>query len=298
MRYISPQNIQDINQRNQLISLSLRPKGLPFKIDDEYPIVLDRKNSSMSHCITSDGRIVGHANLWKRSLLLEGKKTDKKIGLIGNVATDPRYRGQGVMKKLFNELYKIANSSNLHALILWSDLYQFYQNLGFRSLGKERRFTLSLKKLKAFSEIDGICELADPQQLSPLLLKDLINLRPKLDLTLDRSASEFKTLLSIPETHLFISYKNKLPTAYAIVGKGFDMIGVIHEWGGYRFEELAFLFYTLMDHYQTPEILLLSPQLDTTWDASFQKISNKSEIHPMALYKEITPDCVDLQGSL
>ena len=285
MHYDFPQTTKHLKQRSELIASSLRPDGLPFDIDLEYPIVLNKQNKSLSHCIFESDRMIGHATVWPRHLLLNGKKSDEKIALIGNVATDSEFRGRGVMRQLFNKIYTFADSNNLKALILWSDLHQFYQNLGFRSLGKERRYFIEKSQLDTFKGINAICELADSQNVENHFLAQLFAIRPSIGLTIHRSPSEFNKLLTIPKTYLYISFEKNIPTSYIIIGKGYDMEGVIHEWGTTHFPHFGYLLRTAIEHQTFERIILLSP-FKTQWDTHLREISDRCEFHHMALVRE------------
>ena len=59
--------------------------------------------------------------------------------------------------------------------------------------------------------------------------------------SIDRSIEEFQQLLTIPDMVTLVSMSNNVPTSYCIIGKGKDMVSVVHEWGAQRPEELTFV---------------------------------------------------------
>ncbi len=232
MRLIHPQDASRFAARNALLQTALRPEPLPFPIAAEYPIVLSHDGNVFSYCLEDAGRVVAHANLWPRLAVGPAVTNGIPVGLVGNVATDPERRGQGVMTQLFNELIREATAQGLQALLLWSDLSQFYQKLGFRSCGIERRYLYDARTLLERHPATGYSPVS-PDALGASELAALMALRPAVPLTLARTPSEMRRLLAIPATALLIKTdKNGRLVGYMIVGKGYDMAGVVHEWGG------------------------------------------------------------------
>src|SRR5690606_5092783 len=94
-------------------------------------------------------RIVAHANLWPRTWRTGQESFE--VGLIGNVATSTQERGRGIGTELMRQLESLARRHNLKALILWSDLLKFYQNLGYHALGTEARYFFHRDSMASFS---------------------------------------------------------------------------------------------------------------------------------------------------
>lgn len=207
--------------RDALLTRALRPEGAPYAIAREYPLVLSSDGARFSYCFADEsGAIAAHANLWPRDLIAADGSVIR-IGLVGNVATDERLRGKGLMSTLLRALETKAQTMGLKALLLWSDLEGFYQKQGYWSCGREYRLMIGRE---AMPERSGFRVESDPERLD---LARLLSLRPQLAATLRRSPSEFAALLRIPATLLVAG-----ASAYAVIGKGCDMQGVAHEWGG------------------------------------------------------------------
>ena len=274
MNHIHKTQSRNIEKRNTLLQTSPRPDPLPYKIQSEYPIVLDPNNCEFSHCLEEDGDILAHANLWPRLLVNQQGKTIAKLGLIGNVATHEDHRGRGIMKSLFQYLESKAILANMDALILWSDLSVFYQKLGFQSLSEEFHYSFE----NSFRTPKGRHTILKAQDYNEALLKNLLNLRYPTPYTIERSSREFQRLLSIPSTHLIVSRsKSDEIDAYCIIGKGYDMNGVIHEWGFQKSSDtlIEMIKYALKT-FEYNEILLLCPGNISTELARELKLSAKS----------------------
>jgi len=284
MEIIHPNTPTLITQRDNLLQISMRSEPLPYSIDREYPIVLNPSNYSLSYCGLLDKKVIAHANLWPRDL--EIQQTQIKVGLVGNVASHNQHRGQGHIKTLLTHLTNEAIKNQWAALILWSDLTQFYQKLGFSSVGSEYRFTLTEDQIDRLEGSGRQFIPTDSKTLTKQQLNHLITIRHKTPGTLSRTFEEFSQLLTIPECHLFCQYNGDEITGFIIVGKGYDMGGVIHEWGCIGVNDIQQAAFDARLKLDLPFIMLLSPvTIEKTWVDALFKLGATIEKHPMALLK-------------
>ncbi len=280
----NPNSHGDCEIRDAMLARSLRDSSVSRDFAREYPLVLSRGDTATSWCVYKYGTLVSHANLWPRTLKHLSSKNTLPIGLIGNVATHPDHRGQGYMSTLFEHLAKIAQRQNLQALVLWSDMFPFYQTLGFSSIGRETRFSVAKGDR---SKATGIT-FGTASTLTDLDLYTMLQSRPRLDWTLDRSLDEFRRLLSIPDTHIFIRRKGQKIVSWLLIGKGGDMRGVIHEWGSASADELLNDIQSILHDLEINELLLLAPaNLHQHWLSAFKSRATSSTDHPMALGKTV-----------
>lgn len=275
----------DILQRNKLLQTTLRDPNLPFLIHEEYPIVLatSQNKEKSSFILEKNSRVVSHANLWIRKVATPQNHSNITIGLIGNVATDPAYQGNGYMKKLIDWVCNRAQSIKLDALILWSDLGKFYHKLGFKSLGVEVRYFF--EKVHNISENNPLFALSG-NDLTNEISEHLLSLRPQTA-TLSRSSTEFRSLAGIPNTTIIVNDPKNIQF-YLIIGKGADFNGVIHEWGGQPTQLMSGIGYILE---QLPMTILLSPlKIEQAYESQFTAAASKAEKHHMALAKILNRD--------
>lgn len=195
------------------------------------------------------------------------------------------------MRSMFTELEKLAQDQQLSAMILWSDLDKFYQSLGFESLGQEKRCFFSTEF--CYQPSRGLTDFIaiDPKSLKAEDLQALLTIRQKVPYTLERSPEEFFSLLQIPACVLFMGFSNNALTSYAIVGKGYDLAGVVHEWGASSPAELFDGVRDICQLLKYEQLIVLSPaSLTPEWDDAFN--ANAAQVDPvsMALGKIITPD--------
>ena len=267
MRIAHPKTEHDFQVRDRLLQASLRDESLPYGIAKEYPLVLSENASQWSWCGFIEDRMVTHINLWPREL------RGCRIGLIGNVATALDFRGRGLMQKMFDAMKEQAKDQGLTALVLWSDLPEFYQKLGFRSCGSERRYLFHYRQLLRYRP---------PHDLEPVLpgkAEQLLPHRYPTANTLARSTSEMLLQLSIPDTHTF-AFAN----GYAIEGRGADLRGVVHEWGASSQEIMLGALHGITKMRGLEHIMLMAPgDLAPEWDRIYQAVALSSEQLPMAL---------------
>jgi predicted N-acetyltransferase YhbS len=294
-----PESPQEIAARDHLLQAALRPFPTYFPIAREYPTVLSSQDVRFSWCLFSDTQqLVAHANLWPRVLLDHATGFSMKVGLIGNVATAKTVRGQGHMSHLLELLGEKAKQDGLHALILWSDLTEFYQKRGFSSCGLEKRFIFHVpslqKKLRTKSHLPKF-GLVNRKNLS---VSRLGPSRFPVRTTLTRDPSTWTSLMETAGLSIFApSHWDTSPkeaiTPFLAIGKGHDLIHVVHEWGADSPETLVKGIVSAGELLGFEELMLLSPHdLPTQWEETLKSLALNVEIHPMALARmlDATPE--------
>jgi hypothetical protein len=137
-----------------------------------------------------------------------------------------------------------------------------------------------------------------PDDLTEKTLQELLKLRPNTPLTLKRTTEEFALLLTIPATFLFIATFNEKIIGYAIIGRGMDLQGVIHEWGADSPVTLHQMIYSILKESGLDEILLLAPQESdgmNDYSSYFQKLGVAAEQHPLAWYLPLKTEAQSLE---
>jgi predicted GNAT family N-acyltransferase len=298
-----PESPKEIAARDLLLQTALRPFPTHYPIAREYPTVLSSQDVRFSWCLYGDTQqLVAHANLWPRVLLDHATGFSMKVGLIGNVATDSTLRGQGHMGHLLEQLGEKAKQDGLHALILWSDLTEFYQKRGFSSCGLEKRFIFHVpslqKKLRSTSHLPKF-GLVTKKNLS---VSRLGPSRFPVRTTLSRDMPTWASLMETAGLSIFAPNPKKISpldkiTPFLAIGKGHDLIHVVHEWGADSPETLLSGILAAGEHLGFEELMLLSPHdLPSHWEETLNSLAHNMEIHPMALARvlEDTPEAKPL----
>lgn len=283
MHLIHPTSPRQIANRNRMLQRALREEPLPFAIEAEYPLVLAASAAALSYCLGDEDVTLAHANLWPRRL------AEHNVGLVGNVATDAQWRGQGLMRTLLKELKGEAERTGLEALILWSDLLEFYQKHGFQSFGHERRYIFAAGAPDAGAS--GVAYLPLPDDTASLVAAELLALRHPVARTVARTPAEMSALLTIPALTVLgaVGDRGRLE-GYALLGKGADMIGVIHEWGAPSPAHLLAAVRAAADLTGYADILVLAPgDLDAGWHAALAAKAAAVTEHHIGLAWTRTP---------
>ena len=284
MEIFHPKEVEHRSALMRVLQDGLRPDGAAFPIEAEYPLVLGQGKEAFSYCLGTSEKPLAHANLWPRRLVGGTPSSDLRIGLVGNVVTHEQYRGQGLARDLLEGLKQEAIQHGLQALVLWSDLNAFYQKCGFSSCSEELRWLISVPRQEhSASESKVVLQHEPSLELCAALLASRLPIGP----TIERSAKEFQTLLRIPQVSLMTT-KATTPSAaaatFTIMGKGCDMIGVVHEWGAIDALALVEQVKAQGRRLGYSEVLLLTPaRLPATWQEALHKQATQVQSHPMAL---------------
>lgn len=229
---VSP-NQTEYDRVIQFLNQTLRPHQ-PWSISDEYPNALLPNNIHNISIVKDGNEVVSHAVL--KPLIVKSPHVIFKIGTIGSVVTKENHRNQGFSQKTIQNCIELARQQSCDIAILWTDLYEFYQKMGFElsgfevSMVIEKEFTSPTKKFYRFSE---------EKNVSPEALLRIYSLHSVNSV---RTADDIRKFLSIPNTKLYTAWSSDHQLlAYAVEGKGADLNGYIHEWGGHVSDLLSLL---------------------------------------------------------
>jgi predicted N-acetyltransferase YhbS len=245
----APEN-QELQQVYSFLDQHLR-QGREWSVLQEYPLAFDPKNQLNMRIITDETGIISHAVL--KPTILKTPYAVLNAGMIGSVMTDPRYRQQGMSAQLIESCLEQAKATSCDFAILWTDLFEFYRKFGFELAGRE----ISLIINDSFNPQNRRTDLKIIQgkQIDPQAVLRLYNLHSTNSL---RTADDIKKFLQIPNSRIFTAWnaKNQME-AYAIEGKGVDLQGYIHEWGG-NTSALVEVFKHISET-QKKEIIVITP---------------------------------------
>lgn len=201
----------------------LRPEK-SWSLAAEYPTALSPNNIHNMRIITNENRFLSHAVM--KPILMKTPTAVFKAAAIGSVVTDPQHRNQGLSHRILEDCLNEAQKQECDFAILWTDLYEFYNKLNFELCGSE----ISLVMEENFPPpLPNLKIIKGPQVSSEAILR-LFN---QHTVTSVRSVEDIRKYLNIPNSNVYTAWdlSNNL-VAYAIEGKGSDLSGYIHEWGG------------------------------------------------------------------
>lgn len=200
-------------------------EGTGWSISSEYPTALTGSNLHNMRIITDAEQVVSHAVL--KPLVIKSPHVIYKVGAIGSVVTDPNHRNRGLSTQILNDCVAEAGRQQCDAAILWTSLHDFYRRLGFELAGSE----ISLVLDKPFAAPSATpLKFSDAAKVSPELIQKLYSAHTVGSV---RTTEDIRKFLAIPKTKVYTAWEaDGTLAAFAIEGKGADLGGYIHEWGG------------------------------------------------------------------
>jgi len=206
-----------------------------WSIAAEYPTALTSHNIHNMRIIAEDQKVLSYAVL--KPLIIKSPHVIFKVGAIGSVVTEEAYRGQGLSTKIIQDCLKSAAEQSCDIAILWTDLFDFYRKMGFELAGSE----ISLVVGSEFTAESQGLRFSSENKVSPDAIYRLYSAHTVNSV---RTIEETRKFLSIPQTKVYTAWEaSGQLAAYAIEGKGADLGGYIHEWGGSVSKLLALLSY-------------------------------------------------------
>ncbi len=223
-----------------------------WSVTDEYPLAFESKNTHNIRIMTDeDKNIISHAVV--KPTIVKTPYALFQVAVIGSVMTDPRYRQQGLSSQLIENCIEQAQVLKSDFAILWTDLFDFYKNFDFELAGTEVSLIIN-ENLKPAERRQDL-KILSTSQVDPQALLRLYNLHT---VTSHRTVDDIKKYLQIPNARVYTAWnKNNQIEAYAIEGKGIDLQGYIHEWGGNTSALLELFIHAQKQ--QNKELIVITP---------------------------------------
>jgi predicted GNAT family N-acyltransferase len=201
-----------------------------WSVTDEYPTTLNTQNLHNFRIIKDEEKILSHAVV--KPIIVKTRRGLFKVACIGSVVTSESHRNQGLSNSVINDCLETAKEQGCDFAILWSDLYEFYRKMGFELAGQEVSLLIDAPlKTNSASDPGAInFKFEKTNRVDPQVL---FRLYSQHSVSSIRTLEDFEKYLKIPNSRLYTARNNdgKID-AYAVEGKGADLQGYIHEWGG------------------------------------------------------------------
>ncbi|QDU70075.1 GNAT family N-acetyltransferase [Engelhardtia mirabilis] len=219
----------------QLIERVMRGGG---SVAAECPLVfegpLGAQRPGRVVALSEDGAVCSACAILPRDFVVPGGSL--RLGLIGYVATDTNTRGRGFASSVLDAAEAALADRGCVASLLWADDASFYQRRGYHALGRELDFALDAGALEALPHWAST-RAYDPERDSESV-QALMAARP---IRVERSLDETRALLAIPGLRTRVATRGDRVVAYACEGKGPDLRGAVHDWGGETLAVLALI---------------------------------------------------------
>ena len=244
IQYRAIQGTQAQEQFSGLLDRSF-PVLTGTRFFDDFP-VWDEKFGAITHKVGgfSNNELVCSSGV--RLAKLKTPSAQLLVGIIGAVATDEKWRGKGLASEAVSHAIQWAQEKGATMLLLWGSEHALYSRLGFELTGIQVQVPISQLSLDPKTDSDSIRSGWNHELFQHL-----------------RKRSHGLALEPTDEIW-FSEHKNvkwlwtKDFQAYLAYGRGIDLQGIVHEWGG---ENNALLRLLSTIHKENPEAKLLAPPL-------------------------------------
>ncbi len=206
-----------------------------FGYDDKHHFDLDfwtligPNNHKNCHFILNkkEDSVVCHIGVKNRDIRI--KRNKHPVCLIGGIATDEKYRGQGKFKELFNfVLDKYKESSTF--FLLWSEKSSLFQKFDFFEFGSVLQTgDSSLTEEKALSLGYTRTSHRKLSEVDKIKIKELHDANYKNFITLNRTSRDWYDISQTKSADLYIKKTDNKITDYFFINKGFDLQDIIYE---------------------------------------------------------------------
>jgi len=198
------------------------PKGRSFL--DDFPIwssSMAKMAQSRKIGIFHQSQLVAAVGIRFADLKIEGSRLP--IGLIGGVVTDPLWRGIGLASRLIQQATQLAKNFEVAGIFLWGSEHSFYKKLGFESFGSQARANLDSFP---WVNLDPTIQIRDGWN------ENIFNFFQQRRIGLSILERDRPWLKAHRNVQWVWSGEPTRPSAFVCYGKGIDLYGMIHEWGG------------------------------------------------------------------
>jgi predicted acetyltransferase len=207
----------------KFLDSQLRPKE-GWSIASEFPIAFSEGNRNNIRIITERDQVLAHAVI--KPMIVKAPAGLFKVAGLGSVVTSSEHRNQGLSSKTIESCLEAARAHGCDFAILWTNIYDFYRKFGFELGGSENSVLIDrdlVVKDQGLKFVDGNKVAADA----------IHRLYSQHTVTSLRTVEETRKYLQIPNSRVYTAWDaSGSLKAYAIEGKGADLTGYVHEWGG------------------------------------------------------------------
>lgn len=219
-----PLHEHELTDLIRFLTDQLRPEQ-KWSIADEYPLAIHDSNLNNVRVIRDNDTFLSAAVM--KPLVIKSPVGIFKVAAIGSVVTNPTHRNQGLSSQVLEDCLNGARLHGCDFAILWTNLFEFYRKLGFELAGTE--VSLTVQDSFKCPEVPGL-RFLNSNKVDPDAILRLYSQHTTGSL---RTAEEIRRFLQIPNSRVYTAWdeQNRLQ-AYAVEGKGADLGGYVHEWGG------------------------------------------------------------------
>ena len=198
----------------------LLPPGASYGVQHTWPQLYRSDGKGRFFVVTDGDELLGHCAT--RIVTIHGSRGPFAACLVGSVATAPERRGEGVATTVLTAALAANAGDAAHAL-LWAEQPGLYARLGFVA-GPSEDFLLLARRPLPHQPGVRLLTIADHAAAHAL--------HQRKPLRVERDAMTMSALLTTPGMTPLVLERDGQVVAYACCGKGADLQGHWHEFGG------------------------------------------------------------------
>jgi len=194
-----------------------------FQID--FAPLIDESNFKNCFIMLDENeKVIAHIGAKDRLLTIDSNNFT--VTMLGGIAVDEKYRGQGHFQTLLQDVLA-EKRSDTSLFLLWSDNEKLYNKFGFHLCGTQfeienEKQVISFEKTKYHSLSDK-----EQKQIQHLYQSSFA----KTYITLDRSELDWNLIAKTTSADLYLNKTNGNISDYFFMNKGQDLPGIIYEYG-------------------------------------------------------------------
>lgn len=220
-RLQSSSNVASSSDVVGFINATLRPDS-SISVAADSPLLFEQGPNSLRRVVTAgDGSPIAHAAARIDSYSSRGRTST--FAVIGAVATSTEHRQQGLATVVLEDLISDLALRGVDFAVLWSDVADFYERFGFARSGRELLCEVPTRLFHV--EKGCLVRKAEPEDLPRIAA---IHSREPCHVI--RTESMWRAHFGIPGCDFYVLESFGSVEGYAVVGKGHDLSGCLHEW--------------------------------------------------------------------
>ncbi len=191
---------------------------------DEFPLVFRSGFSGQVVSLGTSENVQSVCAILMREAICND--TTLPMGLIGSVTTDSDHRRSGLATNVLIAAEARLAEQGAIISMLWADDPRFYFARGYRPVGSENDFIIDADMIESLPIIENIrlANADDHEAIHGHYCRHASRL--------NRTVEETSALLDCPGMTTLVHEDGDHVLAYACMGRGEDLDGTVHEWGG------------------------------------------------------------------
>ena len=194
-------------------------KPQSFAVD--FAPLLSESNLENSFIVINENeKVLAHISVCLRRIL------GMPVAMLGGIAVDEAHRGEGHFNSLILDVMS-EYKSEVAFFMLWSDQEKLYNKYGFHLCGNQ----IEINQTSGFKDFHctKLKDLSDNQiqEIHQLYSESFC----KIYTSIDRTANDWRELMRIHSSNLYIREEHGKIQEYFFMDKGQDLEGIIFEYG-------------------------------------------------------------------